>query len=83
MTTMYLAKYAISSGKIQEVDASELRASTFEDGYFWHAKLARSYTIGRDIFKTREEAVGVVNADVAKKIKSLQKQIAKLEALKF
>lgn len=80
--TFYLAKYALSGGKI-EVTTGELSASSPEwvvakRGGWWS-----TFKLGRDIFRTREEAIAGANELRKKKIASLQKQIKKLSEMVF
>lgn len=78
---IYVTKYALTEG-IQEMEAEESlhtdpmavvrRKGTFD--LYFHRK---------DWHPTREAAVIQANAMVAKKIKSIEKQMAKLKTLKF
>jgi hypothetical protein len=47
------------------------------------SSLGRPYTVGKNLFMTAEEAKVVAEAARVKKLASLRKQIAKLEAMKF
>jgi hypothetical protein len=77
--TVYLTAYALSSG----IETTAVRRS-HEDGYVSLEDRSFSiYKIGHDVFETFEEAVADANARRDKKIKSLEKQISKLRALKF
>lgn len=77
--TVWLSKYALSGG-IAEYQA-EIR-----DGMAYPGKPFMSYTsfkMGVDAHNTREAAVLAAEAASKKKIASLRKPIAKLEATKF
>lgn len=78
--TYWLSKYALSDG-IKELTGEEsvFNGSSWVDVDGWRG----SFKLGRDIHDTREEALDVAEAARIKKIASLRKQIAKLEALKF
>lgn len=77
---IYLHKYALSSGKISEVEG-ELSNGLFRpsrDSEYRHA-----FFHPGDYSLTREEALAAAEENRQKKIKSLQKQIEKLEKLRF
>lgn len=78
MNTMYLSKYALSVG-VKEVEVnSDLDGDRVRpEGYCDY------YKIGRDIHHDRADAVAAAKVMAAKRIVSLRKQIAKLEAMKF
>lgn len=84
MKTMYLSKYALSAGiKAVSVDwddrdtSGDSRPRVKPDGYLdW-------YTVGKDIHHDRADAVAAAKVMAAKRIVSLRKQIAKLEAMTF
>ena len=75
MKTYFLAKYALSQG-IQVV-----KGPPSTDGYV--SLLIGFFKLGRDIFETRAEAVVAAKALQAKKIASLQKQLAAVENMTF
>lgn len=78
MTTYYLAKYALGDGKITTIEWAK---DPDEDGdIFFNGGLLR---LGRDIFLTKEDAVAAADKLRLKKIASLKKQIATLEAMRF
>ncbi len=73
----WLVKYALSNGLKEITGKSE-----------WSEKYVTSisgmnYRIGRDVVATRTEAAAIADAMRIKKIASLRKQIAKLEAMTF
>jgi len=77
--TVWLSKYALSGG-IAEYQA-EIR-----DGRAYPGEPFMSYTgfdLGKDAHTTREAAVAAADIARKKKVASLKKQIAKLEATKF
>lgn len=79
MTKVYLHKYALSSGKIDEIEGK------LDEGYFKPNK-EYGFSIGfspDDYSLTKEDAIKAVNQKIDKKIKSLEKQIQKLKALNF
>lgn len=76
MTTYYLSTYALSTG-IREIDA---RLSI--NGRYAITSHA-AYALGDEAHETREAAVAAAEAARIKKIASLRKQLAKLEALEI
>ena len=80
--TFYLAKYALSSGKI-EVVTSESSEREPEWVVLKQERWWLTFKLGRDIFRTREEAVARANEMRKKKIASLHKQIKKLSEMVF
>lgn len=77
--TYYLSKYALSGG-IKELEGEVLE---FNGRQFVEYGRFNSYALGTEIHETRAEAVMAAEAMRVKKIASLRKQIAKLEAMKF
>lgn len=78
MIIYYVAKYALANGKITQMKTA---ATPDEDG-----DLMEDYTmyrVGRDIFLAPEDAAAAADKLRLKKIASLKKQIARLEAMKF
>lgn len=82
MTTVWVTKYALSEGKITEVEVQErtdryvrVEAPTHPNGW--------QLLFGRDWHDTREAAVDDAERRRITKVVSLRKQIAKLEALRF
>ena len=76
---VWISKYALSGG-ITEYEA-EIR-----DGKAYPGKPFMDFTsfdMGVDAHDTREAAVAAAEAACKKKVASLKKQIAKLEATKF
>lgn len=79
--TYYLSKYALSSkGKISTFVAKD---EPDELGYVVPAGTWRCVKVGRDAYRTVEEAIAAAETARTKKIASLRKQIAALEKLTF
>ncbi len=82
MTKYWITKYALSGDGIIQRDGERR-----ESGYIsiklterhWH----QSFKLGSDVFETEGEAKIDADKKRLKKIASLKKQIAKLEAMKF
>jgi hypothetical protein len=74
--TMFVTKYALSGG-IQELEGEITMGSYFS------VKPHGFYSIGRDAFRTRGEALADAEKRRVTKIGSLERQIAKLRKLKF
>lgn len=74
----FLSKYALSRGIVEAQVRAPANGRVFMDGMAWW-----SFKIGRDVHATKEEAVAAAEEAKKKKIASLQKQIKKIEALKF
>ena len=79
--TFYLAKYALSKGKIEVVTGEWSKCDpewvTSKRGWW------STFKLGREIFRTREEAVAKADELRKKKIASLHKQIKKLGGMVF
>ena len=80
--TFYLAKYALGKGKI-EVIVGEWSGCDPEWVTSKHGGLWSTFKLGREIFRTREEAVAKADELRKKKIASLHKQIKKLSEMEF
>ena len=80
--TFYLARYALSKGKI-EVVTGEFSACDPEWVTSKHGGLWSTFKLGREIFRTREEAVSKADELRKKKIASLHKQLKKLSEMVF
>ena len=80
--TVYLTKYAVSGGVTAH---EELGRSTWRDGGVWIRMngVYNSQKLGRDVFETWPEALAAAEKARAKKLASLKKQIAKIEAAVF
>lgn len=80
--TFYLARYALGKGKIEVVTGEWSERDpewvTSKHGGWWS-----SFKLGREIFRTREEAVAKADELRKKKIASLHKQIKKLGEMVF
>lgn len=78
--TFYLTKHALSKGKIEvvtgEFSVCDPEWVTSKHGGWWS-----TFKLGRDIFRTREEAVAKADELRKKKIASLHKQIKKLSEM--
>lgn len=80
-STYWLSKYALSDGIVSEV---RVQACKPGDEYIYAVGYQGTwFRRGRDIHETKAEAIKAAEAMRIKKIASLRKQIAKLEALKF
>lgn len=84
-TKVYVTKYALTKG-IQEMVMNVVN-SDFDDNIYYARKRCRfeliSFRIGIEAFLTKEEAIKKAEDMRDKKIKSLKKQIEKLDKLKF
>ena len=80
--TFYLARYALGKGEIEVVTGEWSERDpewvTSKHGGWWS-----TFKIGREIFRTREEAVAKADELRKKKIASLHKQIKKLSEMVF
>lgn len=79
---VFVTKYALSMGDIEDIEVRQPLANSPDyvsraDGTY------RGHRLGIDAFERREDAVVAANTARDKKIASLKKQIAKLEALRF
>lgn len=76
--TAYITKYALTEG-IFEAEGEE------SNGYFYYGKggYDRNQACPEDWHRTREEAVARAEDMRKRKIASLKKSIAKMEALRF
>lgn len=77
---LYLVKYALTAG-IELVEADE--DQYHDDMIIVVGRPAQIFKLGRDVFKDGSAAVRAAEAQRIVKIKSLEKQIAKLKLLKF
>ena len=80
--TVWVTRYALSDGVIEFV----ANDSEIQQGSFYAAcegLLARCQTEGKDWHSTKASAIARAESMRAKKIASLHRQIAKLEALRF
>lgn len=74
----YVTKYALTGG-IEKRD--DLREG--DDGYVHGKPGFEVFKLGRDCFRSRDEAVAAAEKVRLKKIASLEKQIAKLRNMTF
>lgn len=83
METIYVAKYALTSG-IKKIQA-EVRHSSYADSkeYAREPGGYNSFTIGSEAFRSLDEAKEKAEEMRKKKIKSLEKQLEKLNNLRF
>ena len=83
MATYYITKYALSTGKLM---VAEGQPSSYDPKYIklddeqyrW-----TSFTLNKDAFENRAQAMIALGKACAKKIASLKKQIAKIESMPF
>lgn len=79
--TMWSIVDACTKGKIREVTGEVYAGSGgmryFREGYGYHM------SVGRDVFATEAEAEEAARAKVAKRIKSLEKTLAKMRKNPF
>lgn len=72
--TVYLVKYATTQGVLEKVVASTSKGLYVRlEGDKWSL-----FTVGKEVVESREEADAIAKSMVTKKIKSLEKQAAKL-----
>ncbi len=77
---VWLSKYALTEG----IEETAAQSECIDDQYIKvEARQWYIYKLGRDVHLSREGAAKEAEAMRKKKIASLQKQIQKLEALKF
>ncbi|GIK74551.1 MAG: hypothetical protein BroJett021_35390 [Chloroflexota bacterium] len=78
---LYLVKYALTAG-IEQVVAAENQNE--ESGYIYlKGRSFYSFLLGRDVFTDLPSAIAAAETMREKKIKSIEKQIAKLRKLDF
>lgn len=75
---MYLTKYALSRG-VKGIEADPSGQYVRDINNRWGGL----YTIGRDVFESKQDAMADAEKRRKSKIASLKKQIAKLEKLTF
>lgn len=81
---MYLTKYSGTTGVIQEIPDDRCKVETLSQGGLPFVFLnSTCLYIGRDIFKTKEEAVLDVEKRIAAKKLSLANQLAKLDKIEI
>lgn len=84
-TKVYVTKYALTKG-IQERVMNVVKLD-FDDNIYYARALESfdwtSFRIGTEAFLTKEEAIKKAEKMRIRKIKSLKKQIEKLDKLKF
>ena len=82
--TAYITKYALSNGKILKIEARPCGdVSNTMIAYRTEGSMFDQYAHNTDWHRTLPDAIAKANEMRAKKIASLKKQIAKLEAMKF
>lgn len=77
--TAWSVKYWETSG-IQRQDDCEDEGEYLSWGSGWHRRFEK---IGKDIFLSESEAIDEANKRVARKIKSTEKKLEKLRAMRF
>lgn len=82
MAKFWVTKYATSGG-IQEVEADPKFPEWAPTGYIRSADGFNNFYLDRDVFGTHEAAKKDAEARRLKKIKSLEKQLIKLQNLTF
>lgn len=82
MRTVFITKYALTVGIIE---VKEIRDSKSKDMVVYRYKDATfdQYAHGKDFWLTKEEAIERAEEMRIAKLKSLDKQIKKISALKF
>jgi hypothetical protein len=75
---VWLSKSALTDGVTECVVTGAFEGRIRTDNYYW-----RPLTAGKDVHATRAEAVAAAEEMRKRRIESLRKQIAKLEALTF
>lgn len=83
LKTVFITKYAITAG-IQE-RKMEIKKSSFGINQYYarHNNISSIFSIGKEAFFSKEDAIKDANKRIAKKILSLEKQITKLKSTKF
>ncbi len=82
--TAYITKYALSNGNILKIDARLCGdVSNTMIAYRTGCSTFDQYAHNTDWHRTLPDAIAKANEMRVKKIASLKKQIAKLEAMKF
>ena len=80
---MFLVKYALTTG-IREIEIKDAGVDYAGVDYVYEkGNPYNMYKIGRDIFETKEDALHFAKLLRVKRIGSLTKQLAKLEAMTF
>lgn len=81
MHKMYCVKYAMTTGRVSEVDCTPGHA---DNTYVYsNDRFPTQYCVGRDAFYEHADAVAAAIVMRDKKVKSLEKQILKLKAMVF
>lgn len=76
----YITKYCLTTG-ISEVEGEP--ASKYTNLFKTHGRFPVYYHVGTEAFESKEEAIADCESRRQKKIKSIQKQLKKLESLTF
>ena len=79
MEKVFITKYALTKGILEK--EAEIRDYGYEIAYVKGEFL--SYSLGKEAFRTREQAMERAEKMRLKKIASLKKQIEALEKMKF
>lgn len=80
--SMFITKYALTKGII-EVSKDKARQSTYDQKFFHVDGYYNGFTLGTNIFYSREEAVKVAEQMRDKRIKGVQKQLNELQKMTF
>lgn len=84
MSDVYVTKYALTAGKVeQRTVTSSIKWDDGDTTVKVDGDRYTFYRMGRDCFESASDAAADANAKRDKKIASLKKQIAKLEKLDF
>lgn len=80
MKKYYTTKYALTRG-IEVVLTDRYLAASLEEYVF--DQFHTSYRVGKTAFEMKAEAIAAAEKQRARKVTNLQKQIAKLQKMKF
>lgn len=80
--SMFITKYALTKGII-EVSSDKVQQSSYDKRFFHVDGYFNGFTLGANIFRTREEAVKVAEQMRDKRIKSVKKQLNELQKMTF
>lgn len=81
MEKVFITKYALTKGILEK--EAEIRDYGYEYEIAYVKREFSSYSLGKEAFRTREQAMERAEKMRLKKIASLKKQIEALEKMKF
>lgn len=81
MTTIYVTKYALSSGPFKIQDATLKEGDSY--AWWWTENGYRQSAYGKDFWLTEAEALADCARRRTAKLASIEKQRKKLEAMQF